>query len=420
MPKVDIDLEDLDKDSFERLCSDILMRKHPDVKTIEGAGGDDGIDCFKGNVNGKITIYQHKFFSGRLSKSSRKTNIKKSLKRAKDEHPDLERWVLLIATVFTPKEEQWFQENIIDENEEIEIDYWNSDKIENELLKHEDLVDRYFSTSVTSSGEDMELKGMVVRPSYLDVEKEVQMEIPNSRFRKEVTLSPEKITEDKIVSEVKDDIFQIKMDYERSEDKMDVNFNPELFGKPVHKVKEFFDFMNDLQAEKKILFRDIESQKIILIGKVEIDELPAAIKSAEALIDELYQIESHTGASFELTGDHTDQDYVLASRTRQLLEEGETEAPIENVSFETKSKNAEEIIDAEDEQGVIEDFIYGFKGFSVDILSERVQLGDVKIVFPKARLKNKSQLKEDIEEKSTANVSITYEKERPRMILNPD
>lgn len=66
---MDIDLSYLDPSRFESLASDLLMEEAESVRTVDGSGGDDGIDCFKGQTQGIITIFQHKFFTGRLNHS---------------------------------------------------------------------------------------------------------------------------------------------------------------------------------------------------------------------------------------------------------------------------------------------------------------------------------------------------------------
>jgi hypothetical protein len=54
---MDIDLSYLDPRRFESLASDLLMEEAESVRTIDGSGGDDGIDCFKGQTQGNITIF---------------------------------------------------------------------------------------------------------------------------------------------------------------------------------------------------------------------------------------------------------------------------------------------------------------------------------------------------------------------------
>lgn len=142
-----IDVSDLNPDKFEDLCN-TLLRREKGVKSIDGSGGDKGIDGFKGDIDGEVTIYQHKSYTGRLNdKSNRKPDIIDSYETAKEHHPGLQRWVLLIPIEFTPGEEEWFEKEIKHEDNDIEVDYWNRIEIEERLTKYNDLVRRFFPNS---------------------------------------------------------------------------------------------------------------------------------------------------------------------------------------------------------------------------------------------------------------------------------
>lgn len=154
---MDIDLHSLqDGHEFEQLCKDVLIRIYPDLKPIDGSGGDEGIDAHIGVIDGVITIWQSKFVKDRLSEKGWKVKIISSLKTAKEKQLDLEKWVLMLAIDFTTDEERWFNTEIIEKNPDIEIEYWNKTKIENELTRHADLVDKYFNRSLLNTGRIIE------------------------------------------------------------------------------------------------------------------------------------------------------------------------------------------------------------------------------------------------------------------------
>ncbi|WP_160162914.1 hypothetical protein [Natrinema limicola] len=131
------------------------MQEAANITTIDGSGGDDGIDCFRGEIDGEITIFQHKYHTGRLE-YTQKRQISDSLDRAQEEHSGLEKWILLIATEFTPTEHEWFQEEIVSPNSGIDIEYWNKPKIENRLIQYDFLIERYFNESLFATGKKID------------------------------------------------------------------------------------------------------------------------------------------------------------------------------------------------------------------------------------------------------------------------
>jgi hypothetical protein len=48
-------LKELDPDTFQRLCFQFLKERHPeqDIRHVEGASGDKGLDVFAGELYGK-------------------------------------------------------------------------------------------------------------------------------------------------------------------------------------------------------------------------------------------------------------------------------------------------------------------------------------------------------------------------------
>lgn len=79
--KDDVDFNTLDAHRWEDLCFQVLRARNPNVKTIDGSGGDEGIDAYVGDFENPSSIYQFKFFSKGFGKSQR-DQIKKSFNAA--------------------------------------------------------------------------------------------------------------------------------------------------------------------------------------------------------------------------------------------------------------------------------------------------------------------------------------------------
>lgn len=199
----DIELGNLNPDRFEDLCINLLREEieNGNIHSIDGGGGDDGIDGFKGEINGEITIYQQKYYTGRLSDtSSRKSNIISSFQTAKEEHPELQKWVLMIALDFTPGEQEWFEENIKEESGEIEIDYWEKSKIENSVSKYRGIVDRFFPETIMSQQQRQRdllnyIDGSVVDQTGILFKKLEETEQANSELNMEIKYDSENNTQ---------------------------------------------------------------------------------------------------------------------------------------------------------------------------------------------------------------------------------
>ena len=129
------------KDQFEELCKLLLKRMNPDIKSIDGKGGDEGVDSFIGMFEGEIIIYQMKFFPERLNQNQ-KDQIKESLEQAINNH-DVKIWNLVIPLDSSRSERRWFQD-LGKQNPNIELKWFGHTELESLLYKNTDLLQEYF------------------------------------------------------------------------------------------------------------------------------------------------------------------------------------------------------------------------------------------------------------------------------------
>ncbi|MGG0078949.1 hypothetical protein ABEX67_22825 [Bacillus wiedmannii] len=135
---------------FERITVLLLRNSRLEAKSIRVQNGDGGVDSFEGEYGGNVTVYQCKYFLGHIN-SSRRQQIQKSFYTAKDnESFQLKKWILCIPINMSGKEEEWFSnwKQEIEEQYEIEIDYYGEDFYIQELLKAENsgVRDEYFKS----------------------------------------------------------------------------------------------------------------------------------------------------------------------------------------------------------------------------------------------------------------------------------
>ena len=127
--------------SFELLCYHIATRlygKEERFTPVDDSGGGDGVEFYLTLPNDDQWGWQAKFYhpNKRLSNSSRKQSIIKSLQKACEVHPRLKKWILCTPTDLTPKEQIWFDNELskeIPDNMCVEIEHWGDSKFNNWL-----------------------------------------------------------------------------------------------------------------------------------------------------------------------------------------------------------------------------------------------------------------------------------------------
>jgi len=140
---------------FEDFCDQLLTSEYEKYESVRGS--DDGLDGFIGKFNGDIKKgWQFKFFLGGISKRGRKSQIKKSLKKALDKH-NIKEWILVLPEKFTKKEQIWFQQ-LKKETPNTNLLCWNDKKLKSLAQKHEHVRLQFFKGEVIAKIVVKELK----------------------------------------------------------------------------------------------------------------------------------------------------------------------------------------------------------------------------------------------------------------------
>jgi len=103
-------LKEMDQNTFQHLCFQLMAEKYPsaNIRYVEGASGDEGLDFFCGDLTCGPTIWQCKSFQVSLVGKSQKEQIRKSLRDA-DQSSSPRLWVLCLNIDFDTKAHRWFQ-----------------------------------------------------------------------------------------------------------------------------------------------------------------------------------------------------------------------------------------------------------------------------------------------------------------------
>lgn len=137
-------VKELDSDTFQRFCFQLLKERHPEqeLRHVEGASGDEGLDVFAGELSGRPVIWQCKAFPNGVGKSQ-KNQIRRSLRTALT-HFAPAYWILCLSVDLDSKTSRWF-EKLKKSNERIVIigQMFASD-IVHELIHRKTLKDHFF------------------------------------------------------------------------------------------------------------------------------------------------------------------------------------------------------------------------------------------------------------------------------------
>ncbi|MEJ7832493.1 MAG: hypothetical protein WKF79_06230 [Nocardioides sp.] len=133
----------LDPKRFERAVQMLLKRLHPDLMSIDGAGGDDGRDAelpiTSWSANDGIEAFEIKSHDGRLTSSPRR-QIKRSLQTAVLKLPKMRKWTLIIGLNPTPGEITWFRTTLQAEAPGVDIRWEGIDWLDEQFAAHRDLT----------------------------------------------------------------------------------------------------------------------------------------------------------------------------------------------------------------------------------------------------------------------------------------
>jgi hypothetical protein len=157
-------LKELDADTFQRLCFQLLKERHPeqDIRHVEGASGDKGLDVFAGELYGKPAIWQCKAFPNGVG-DSQKGQIRESLRTAL-KHSSPAHWILCLSVDLDEKTSRWFEKLKKSNEGTVKIGKMFASDIVNELLHRRTLQNHFFPNA---SLDVMELKRLAARTGQM-------------------------------------------------------------------------------------------------------------------------------------------------------------------------------------------------------------------------------------------------------------
>jgi len=193
-------LKELDTDSFERLCFHLLKERHPtaNVRRVEGAGGDEGVDSFLGELTSGSVVWQSKVFPNGV-KNPQREQIRRSLKTAVDKiRPAI--WVLCLSVDMDIRAHQWFEKLTKSYAARVAIGLCQASDIVAELMHRKALRECFFPGAAldiaeiramllrTNKATDDELSKIAMEDAEQLIER---LKTRDARFNYELVVSPE-------------------------------------------------------------------------------------------------------------------------------------------------------------------------------------------------------------------------------------
>jgi hypothetical protein len=157
-------LKELDSDTFQRLCFQILKDKFPglSLRHVETHPGDEGLDVFSGDLAGRPTIWQAKSFPNGVGEPQ-KQQIRESLKTALD-HFSPSNWILCLSVDLDSKAHRWFQRWQKSHSSRVKIGLFSAGDIIHELLHRRSIRNHFFPGAAI---DPIELKRLITKTAEL-------------------------------------------------------------------------------------------------------------------------------------------------------------------------------------------------------------------------------------------------------------
>lgn len=172
MDPLPLRLKELDPNTFQQLCFHLMVEKYPsgDLRYVEGAAGDEGLDIFRGELSGRPTIWQCKSFHVTRIGDSQKNQIRQSLRDAVvNFSPRL--WVLCLNLDLDSKAHRWLQKLQTSYSAKgVQVELVQGSDIVHELMFRHTLRGHYFPDALLLD----EVRRLIPRSTVLN-EQELEM-----------------------------------------------------------------------------------------------------------------------------------------------------------------------------------------------------------------------------------------------------
>lgn len=144
-------IRDLSSSEFHHLCFRVLSARYPNagVKSVEGSGGDRGLDVFSGVLSEEPLIWQCKRFD--YVRAAQKKQIRDSLGTALKNYKP-RNWVLCVSIDLNARGHEWFQELQREFADRVNVELVQASDILNEIVLRRTIIDEFFPNVQLDTG----------------------------------------------------------------------------------------------------------------------------------------------------------------------------------------------------------------------------------------------------------------------------
>lgn len=144
-------LKELDSDTFQRLCGQLLRERHPtlEIRQVDGPGGDGGVDIFVGELSDRPVIWQCKHFPNGLGIRQRPQVLKSLATAVKNYNPS--QWILTVSIDLDHKAQAWIQKTRQNYAGKTAVGWYQASDIVSELVHRRNLRECFFPNAVIDS-----------------------------------------------------------------------------------------------------------------------------------------------------------------------------------------------------------------------------------------------------------------------------
>lgn len=138
------------RDIFEKICVQLFQKKYENAHPVQAMPGDDGIDVLVGDINGKIVVYQCKYFIDGID-DAQKSQIRESYKTVTERYTVIE-WYLCVPILFTVDNHKWWSDwkTKKQQKDQIKIDFFDGSRLLM-LLKECDMYNDIFDEDIKNA-----------------------------------------------------------------------------------------------------------------------------------------------------------------------------------------------------------------------------------------------------------------------------
>jgi hypothetical protein len=104
--------EEFGRVDFHRMLTALIKVKQPTATEVRADPGDWGIDTYVGSLVGRVSVWQSKYFHGRIGPSQQaqiRASFTSAMKHANDHGHTVESWTLCVATTLSAPERKWWE-----------------------------------------------------------------------------------------------------------------------------------------------------------------------------------------------------------------------------------------------------------------------------------------------------------------------